>query len=316
MNKNDIIYLIHKIHSYMIEKIHLKIIQALAENGTLTAAAHALCLTQPALSHQIRYLEKKLGLALWQREGRQLRLTRAGEYLLSAANQVLPVFEQSENMLKAYADGKQGLLRIGVECHPCYTWLKGVLNSFLQDLPDVDIDIINQFQFSGLEGLMNYHVDVLVTPDPVPQQKIHYHPLFDYELVLLVANTHPLATQTHITAQELEPEMLLTFPIAHERLDIFTRFLWPAGITPQTKAIASMDIMVQMVSLNRGITVLPDWLADNYRRQLPVSILRPSTGITKTLFAATRQQDVAIPYIHRFVELARAHDNRASSSNT
>ncbi|MEE9344288.1 MAG: LysR family transcriptional regulator, partial [Methylococcales bacterium] len=98
----------------MIELAHLRIILALHENGTLTEAANALCLSQSALSHQIRYLEKKLELKLWQREGRGLRLTQAGELMLQVAQQVLPVLSQTELTLKAYAEGRQGVLRIGV----------------------------------------------------------------------------------------------------------------------------------------------------------------------------------------------------------
>ena len=113
----------------MIEHSHLKIIQALQANGTLTEAANALCLSQPALSHQISYLEKKLGIALWQKEGRNLRLTQAGTLLLDVANQVLPVLLQAEKTLKAYREGCRGILRIGVECYPCFEWLNASVNS-------------------------------------------------------------------------------------------------------------------------------------------------------------------------------------------
>jgi LysR family transcriptional regulator for metE and metH len=99
----------------MISLKHLKIIQALHENSTLTRAANVLHLSQSALSHQIRYLEEKLGITLWEREGRNLRLTKAGELLLQTAQQLLPILEQTEKTLKAYAQGRQGILRIGVE---------------------------------------------------------------------------------------------------------------------------------------------------------------------------------------------------------
>jgi len=290
----------------MIERSHLKIIRALADNGSLTAAANALFLTQPALSHQIRYLEKKLGVSLWQREGRQLRLTQAGEVLLQTARQILPVLEQTEKTLQAYGEGKQGILRIGVECHPCYQWLKSILADFLVTLPDMDVDIVNKFQFSGLEGLLNHHVDLLVTPDKVKQQGVVYEPLFDYELVLLVEKSHVLSGESFITADALLNEMVLTFPISHDRLDIFTQFLLPSGIKPKTKAIASLDIMVQMVSLGRGVTVLPDWLATEYCQRLPVSMVRLGRqGLAKTLFAAMRQSDVDINYMTLFVDLGR-----------
>ncbi|MBD3633990.1 MAG: LysR family transcriptional regulator [Methylophaga sp.] len=290
----------------MIERSHLRIIQALAEHGSLTAAANALFVTQPALSHQMRYLEQKLEVSLWERQGRKLRLTQAGQLLLRVAGQVLPVLEQTENTLKAYADGKQGILRLGVECHPCYEWLKGVLADYLVMMPKMDVDIVHKFQFSGLQGLLNYHIDLLVTPDKVKQQGVVYAPLFDYELVLLVAKQHTLASKTYIEAQDLASELLLTFPVPHERLDIYTQFLMPAGISPRHKAMASLDIMIQMAALNRGVTILPDWLARHYVNSLPVSTLRlGKKGVMKTLFAAMREGEESVPYMQQFVELGQ-----------
>jgi len=290
----------------MIERSHLKIIQALAEHGSLTAAANALFVTQPALSHQIRYLEQKLEISLWQREGRKLRLTQAGELLLRVARQVLPVLEQSEQTLKAYADGKQGILRLGVECHPCYEWLKGILAEYLVMMPKMDVDIVHKFQFSGLEGLLNFHIDLLVTPDKVKQQGLVFEPLFDYELVLLLAENHPLAKKKAIEAEELSGELLLTFPVPCERLDVYTQFLMPAGISPAHKVMESLDIMIQMAALGRGVTVLPDWLAKQYQAQLAVTTLRlGNNGVMKTLFAAMREGEQATPYMQRFVELGQ-----------
>lgn len=292
----------------MIERSHLRIIQALADNGSLTAAANALHLTQPALSHQIRYLEQKLELQLWQREGRSLRLTNGGKLLLQVARQVLPVFEQAEHTLRAYASGKQGILRLGVECHPCYQWLKGLLADYLQHLPAMDVDIVHQFQFSGIEGLVNHHIDVLVTPDKLQQNGVHFEPVFDYELVLLLPENHPLVDRTFVEAEGLKDELLLTFPVSQERLDVFSQFLWPANIQPETKAMQSLDIMVQMVLLGRGLTVLPDWLATELSRQNRLTWLRlGDVGLHKTLFAAIRENEVEIPYMQAFVELAKQH---------
>lgn len=290
----------------MIERSHLRIIQALAEHGSLTAAANALFVTQPALSHQIRYLEQKLEISLWERQGRKLRLTQAGQLLLRVARQVLPVLEQTENTLKAYAEGRQGILRLGVECHPCYEWLKGILAEYLLIMPGMDVDIVHKFQFSGLEGLLNYHIDLLVTPDKVNQTGLVYAPLFDYELVLLVGREHKLAAKRRVEAADLVGELLLTFPVAHERLDVYSQFLMPAGISPRHKAMESLEIMIQMVALGRGVTVLPDWLAKNYAKSLPVTTLRlGEKGVSKTLFAAMREGEQETPYMQQFVELGQ-----------
>ncbi len=287
----------------MIETSHLKIILALHNKGTLTEAANTLCLSQSALSHQIRYLEKKLDLSLWQREGRTLRLTQAGELLLQTAQQVLPVLEQSEKTLKAYGEGRQGVLRIGVECYPCYQWLSHTIGDFLQAMPDVDIDMVNKFQFSGLEGLLSHHIDLLVTPDKEKNPKILYQILAGYELRLLVAKQHPLAKKSYVVAEDLAPENLLTFPVSHKRLDIFTEFLNPAHIKPNHKNIESIELMLQMVGLNRGLCVLPQWLhVDNPNIQ---TLGLGEQGLHKQLFIALRQTDKDIAYIDKFITVGK-----------
>lgn len=291
----------------MIEPSHLRIVQALQRCGTLTAAAHNLCLSQSALSHQIRYLEKKLDVVLWQREGRSLRLTQAGQLLLQTAEQVLPVLAQAEKTLRAYGEGRQGVLRIGVECYPCYEWLSGVIGVFLQQLPEVEIDIVNKFQFSGLAGLQNHHIDILVTPDPVKKEKIQYQPLAEYEVFLLVAVDHPLAKQKYIRPEDLSQETLLTFPVPVERLDLISQFLHPASAQPgHIKEIESLDLMLQMVVFKRGVCALPEWLAKPYCTNTNLKMIRISkVGMHKTLFVAMRTQDGQIPYIEKFISIGR-----------
>ena len=297
----------------MIEHSHLKIIQALDSNGTLTEAANSLCLSQSALSHQIRYLEKKLALSLWERDGRCLRLTQAGRLLLQTAEQVLPVLLQAEKTLKAYSEGRQGVLRIGVECYPCYEWLTGVVGTFLQAIPDVEIDIVNKFQFSGLEGLLNHHIDVLVTPDPVRKKEIKYEPLAEYETVLVVSAAHPLAAINTLKPEHLSSETLLTFPVPQDRLDILTQFLKPAQVIPKKlKEIESIDLMLQLVALQRGVCILPEWLAEKYCGPMSLKKIRiGKTGLHKELLIALRKSDQQISYIEQFIQFGRTIANKS-----
>jgi LysR family transcriptional regulator for metE and metH len=292
----------------VIEPTHLKIMIALQEKGTLTQAADALCLTQSALSHQIRYLEKKLNVKLWQRCGRRLRLTAAGELLLQTAKQVMPLLTQTEQSLKAMGEGLQGVLRIGVECYPCHEWLTQVVADFLQSSPNIDIDIIRQFQFSGQEGLLNHHVDLLITPDVSEHEILQNIALFDYQQVLVVAKQHALAGLTQISAEQLSSEVLFTFPVEKQRLDIFRNFLWPKKVEPKAhKCIESLAIMLQMVEHQRGVCVLPEWLADSYSQQYSISKLRlGESGIYSSLYASIKTEDQHVPYIKEFIRLGRA----------
>jgi LysR family transcriptional regulator, regulator for metE and metH len=290
----------------MIEPSHLRIIAALKQQGTLTAAANALCLTQSALSHQIRYLEKKLGVAVWRKQGRRLRLTRAGDLLWQTAQRVLPILEQSERTLRAYADGKQGVLRIGVECYPCYEWLTGVVAGYLSQLPDVDVDIFQRFRFSGIQGLRNFAIDLLITPDPEALPGLVFQPLFGYELQLVVAALHPLANETWVSPEQLAGETLITFPVEAERLDVLSGFLEPAGVRPaHHKQIESVEIMLQLTALQRGVAALPDWLAQRATQTLGLKSLRLGRqGMSRSLYAAYRDEDAAQQYLQAFLEVA------------
>jgi LysR family transcriptional regulator for metE and metH len=294
-----------------IEVIHLQILAALEQQGTLTEAANRLCLTQSALSHQIKHLEQKLGTPLWEKEGRRLRLTPAGRQLLETASRVLPLLEQTERRLKAFAQGRWAVLRIGVECYPCSEWLNGVIGAYLRGMPEVELDIVNQSRFSGEQGLVDREIDLLITPDQGLLPQLTYAGLFDYELVLLVADSHPLAAAGKVTPAQLAEEILISFPVASERLDILTQFLWPAGVRPeQHKRVESIEIMLQLVACRRGVCALPRWLAQRYGEKLPLTSLCLGEGIQRTLYGVMRQEEACLPHLQYLIELGRRNPVR------
>lgn len=290
----------------MIERSHLEIFRAVERQGSLTAAAEQLHLTQSALSHAIRKLEQQLGTPVWEREGRQLRFTQAGEQLLNLANRLLPQFEHSEMLVGQIAKGQRGNLRVGMECHPCYQWLLKVVGPYLQQWPDVDVDVKQEFQFGGMGALFGHDIDLLVTPDPLHRPGVRFEPVFDYEQVLVVSADHPLAGQEWVAPAQLEQETLITYPVAVERLDIFTRFFLPAHASPaRHKTIETTDIMLQMVAAGRGVSALPRWLVDEYARKLPIRALRlGEEGMPKQIFLGFRERDAGVDYLIAFMKLA------------
>lgn len=291
----------------MLERTHLAIIREVDTQGSLTAAAGVLCTTQSALSHAMRKLEQQLGTPVWLREGRSLRLTQAGEYLLAVANRVLPQLKLAEERVMQFAAGERGTLRIGMECHPCYQWLLKVVSPYLKSFPDVDVDVKQKFQFGGIGALFGYEIDLLVTPDPLRKRGLCFEPVFDYEQVLVVSSKHPLASVAYVQAKQLSDEVLITYPVEIERLDVYNQFLMPAGISPRRhKTIETTDIMMQMVASDRGVAALPRWLAEEYARKMPIAAVRLGRhGISKQIFLGMRQSDTDIHYLSSFVELAR-----------
>ena len=291
----------------MLERIHLAVVQEVEKQGSLTAAADKLCVTQSALSHSMKKLEQQLGTDIWLREGRSLRLTQAGQYLLAVAGRVLPQLDLAEERLRQFAQGERGSLRIGMECHPCYQWLLKVVSPYLAAWPDVDVDVKQKFQFGGIGALLGYEIDVLVTPDPLHKPGLRFEPVFDYEQVLVVARGHALAQAPYAKPGQLAQEVLITYPVATDRLDIYTQFLLPAGITPRRhKTIETTDIMLQMVASGRGVAALPRWLVQEYATRMDVVPVRLGPkGIAKQIHLGMREADLAIDYVQNFISQAR-----------
>lgn len=299
-----------------LERIHLSLLCEMDRRGSLTAAAKSLGLTQSALSHTVKRLEQQFGTAIWQKQGRGVRLTPAGSYLLALAQRLLPQLDHAERIVDQFAQGGRGTLRIGMECHPCYRWLLQVVEPFLRAWPDVDLDVRQKFQFGGIGALFAHEIDVLVTPDPLRRRGLQFVPVFDYEQVLVVSREHRFADRVYVVPSELESETLITYPVEIERLDVYSQFLLPAGSVPkQHKVIETTDIMLQMVACGRGVTALPGWLVAEYRKQLGVVPVRLGRhGIAKQIFLGVRTGDSKVDFIADFMRLAASKQPKALAS--
>jgi LysR family transcriptional regulator, regulator for metE and metH len=292
----------------MLQRSHLSIIREVERQGSVTAAASRLFLTQSALSHAIRKLEKSLGSAVWEREGRSLRLTQSGAHLLDLANRVLPQLEQAEQTIADYSRGMRGTLHIGMECHPCYQWLLKLVAQYLPGWPQVDIDVKQKFRFGGIGALLDHEIDLLVTPDPEKQRGLHFEPVFDYEQVLVVGTDHRLAKAQFVEPAQLATEVLITYPVETGRLDVYNLFLTPAGVSPRVhKTIESTDLMLQMVAAGRGVAALPRWLVEENAARVPIAPVRLGRhGVPKQIHLGVREADRETGYVRAFIELARS----------
>ena len=299
-----------------LERIHLSLLREVERRGSLTAAAKSLGLTQSALSHAVKRLEQQFATPIWHKEGRGLRLTPAGSYLLSLAQRLLPQLDHAEQIVDQFARGERGTLRIGMECHPCYRWLLQVVEPYLRAWPDVDLDVRQKFQFGGMGALFGHEIDMLVTPDPLRRKGLHFVPVFDYEQVLVVSKGHRFADRAYVVPAELETETLITYPVEIERLDVYSQFLLPAGSVPRRhKVIETTDIMLQMVACDRGVTALPAWLVQEYRKQLGVVPVRLGrNGIAKQIFLGVRAGDTKIDFMADFIRLAASQQPKPSAT--
>ncbi len=292
----------------MIERRHLKLLAAIKDWGSMVEAADQLHVTQSALSHQLRELEKRLDLKLLNRRTRPLAFTPAGERLLQLAKDVLPRMQDAERELRQLAGGRSGRLHIAIECHACFQWLLPTLDKFRSDWPEVELDLSAGFSFEPQPALRRGELDMVITSDPVPDEGVVFLPLFEYELVLGVPNQHALLQQGYVDPADLTHDTLIAYPVERQRLDIFGAFLEPAGVEPAAIRTAELTPMiVQLVASGRGLAALPNWaLAEYLDQKLVSAVSLGKAGVWRTLYAAVRKEESQRPYMRAFYDSAQA----------
>ncbi|MEM5530168.1 LysR family transcriptional regulator [Gammaproteobacteria bacterium AS21] len=291
----------------MIELRHLKTLAALRDTGSLVEAADRIHLTQSALSHQIKDLEDRFNCSLFVRKTKPISFTAAGRRMLALADNILPMVKNTEREIARLACGETGRLNVSIDCHSCFEWLMPTIDSFRKNWPEIEMDLANGFTFAPIPALAKGDIDLVITSDPIPRNGISYTPLFSYESLIAMSNNHSLINKKHIDATDFIDETLITYPVNQDRLDIFTRFLDPAGIQP--KEIRTTDLtlmMIQLVASGRGVAALPNWALDQYLQKNYISA-KPigDKGQWCTLYAAIREEQLNAEFMTDFLETAR-----------
>ena len=293
----------------MLDIRHLKTLVALRETGSLVEAAERLCLTQSALSHQLKELESRLECELFIRKSRPLRFSEAGKRLLVLADEVLLKVSDAERDLEKLLHGEAGRLFMAIECHSCFNWLMPTVEQFRNQWSAIELDFSGGFTFEPLPALAQGDVDLVITSDPLPIKGVEYVPLFSYEMHIGISNQHPLLAKPFLLPQDLVDQTLITYPVERGRLDVFKQFLNPAKVEPLAVRTSELTLMmVQLVASDRGLCALPNWVLAEYVDNHLISVRSAGEkGIWPTLYAAVREEHLAAGYIQDFLKLAKAH---------
>lgn len=291
-----------------IELRHLRTIRAIQQAGGLARAAEVLNMTQSALSHQVKGLEDQAGMELFVRRSKPMRLSAAGHRMLRAAERILPEIDAMEEEFRALRAGRTGRLHIAIECHACFDWLFPVLELFRHAWPEIDVDIRAGLAFEALPALNREDVDLVISSDREPPPGIIFNPLFDYHPTFVASSQNPLAKKDFITAEDFKDQVLITYPVSRDKLDVFSEILTPAKVEPRSQRTAELTaVILMLVGSNRGVAVLPDWVMREVKTNADY-VTRPlgPEVVTKRMYAATREEDVGKPYMAHFLRLARS----------
>ena len=285
----------------------LRLVQAIAAEGTLARASVRLNLTPSALSHHLLALEARVGAPLCARAGRQMRLTPAGARLAEAGSRVLESLAEAERAIATLEPARE-VMRLATECHTTFYWLPSVLKAYEQSAPHVDVRLVPDTGVRPLTQLLTGHVDAAIVNNRLRDRRLRYLPIFKDELVAVVASSHPWARRPMVTAKDFATEHLIHYAATKSELTIFKDVLRPAGVHPQrVTPVLLTEAILEMVRSGIGVSVIAHWAAAQYVERGDVRIVRiTKSGLRRQWCLAVRAKSAGTPAIQHFVEALRA----------
>lgn len=190
---------------------HLITFLEIAKQGSFSRAGQKLYRSQPAVSAQIRQLEEEYGQKLFDRVGKSVRLTVAGETLLEYANKLLTLRNESLRAVADQASTPRGTLAVGANEATCLYVLPDIFAEYSRRYPAVQISIYRNFSHKVLEKVEDGTVDVGIVTLPVKSPSLKVHTIFRDRLVLMVAPSNPLAAYKSVRTSDIANQPLI-FP--------------------------------------------------------------------------------------------------------
>lgn len=250
----------------------LQAFTAVADNGSFSLAAEQLFLTQPAVSKRIATLENQVGARLFDRLGRRVSLTEAGELLLPRARQILVMVDDSRRALRNLSGDIGGSLTMATSHHIGLHRLPPILKAYTQAHPEVRMDMRFLDSEQAYQDVLDGELELaVVTLAPVPDPQLTVAPIWTDQLRFVCGNDHPLANHSSLPLSALTAyDAVLPGHLTFTRgivVDTFAREGLKVNVALSTNY---METLKMMVAIGLGWSVLPESLIDDEVQILPV----------------------------------------------
>jgi len=293
----------------MLEIRHLQLVAAVADAGGVTRAGRVLHLSQSALSHQLRDAEDRLGTRLFDRVGKRMVLTLAGERVLRSARAVLDELQRAEEDVRAAGARPRKILRLTTECNTVYHWLPARLRLLERRHPEVETQVVAGATNDPLPSLLEGRIDLAIVYRKTRDARLRVRPLFRDEQVVVLPPGHRLEGRAFVVAADLAAEHLILYSTPREANLVFREVLIPARVSPaRVTHIQLTEAIVEMVKAGLGVSVLARWaVAPQLERgELKALPLTPA-GKFRHWSAAWRARPAPPPHLLDFVDLLARH---------
>lgn len=287
-----------------LEVRHLRLIEAISRQGSVTRAGSVLHLSQSALSHQLKELEERLGFPLFHRVRKRMVPTRAGERLLAGSRSILNQLRSLEQELSSLNDDRAGVLRISTECYTTYHWLPTRVCAFARKFPRVQVRVVIEATGHPIEALVKGHIDLAIVSTTPARLEVQYQPLFRDDMLVVLRRDHPLASRPHFPVESFADETLIVYDSPFEGFT-FEQVLEPAGVRPKRLLEVQLtEGIVEFVRAGMGIAVLARWAAAPYLESGElVGIQLTDRPLERQWSAATLRTETPPPHLSEFVTL-------------
>ena len=256
-----------------------------AKREHMTEAAEHLHIAQSAVSRQIAKLEEELGVHLFIREGRNVRLTPIGEIFLKHMEQAIQVIENAEQVIKEYIDPERGTIQIGFVNTLALYILPTLISAFRKRYPDVKFNLVQgsywEMKKEVLKGKINM---ALVAPVPMDDGRLTSKVLSTERIVVLLPINHPKASEKYLRLSDLREESFIMFPEGFVLRKKLVEACEQNGFTPKVSFEGhDIDALKGLVSAGLGISLVPEsTLVDNLpRATVKIPLIEPV--VTRTV---------------------------------
>lgn len=290
-----------------LELRHLRYFRAVAEELSFTRAAEHLHIAQPPLSQQIKHLEEELGVLLFERGARPLRLTEAGELLLKRATALIADLETAAQDVRRIGRGQSGKLAIGFAGSAMYGILPDVLNAYRDLYPDVELVFSEMLAAEIAAALAKRSIDVgFSRPGLMPDNEIEQRPLVEEPLMAAVPARHPLAAFSTIPISELQGQLAILYPRDPKPslTDLILQILEVHTINLKiVQQAQNMQTALGLVAAGAGITLVPASVCQQSRNNVRYIAIDPQVLVSPmTLVWRKRHISVALANFLHVVE--------------
>lgn len=281
----------------------LRYFLAVVDEGGITRAATRLRVAQPSLSQALRAFESELGVHLFDRVGRGVQLSAAGEALVGPARQILRTIDDARNAISGVVELRTGTIEIAALATLAVDPMATLIGRFRERHPGVQVRVLEPDSADGVRALVRDGACELGAAHlPLPGQQLTAHPLGEQELLFVLP---PDATESKrpLGARELAQTPLVVSPAGTSTRILLEQALAAVSVTPQIAVeTAAREAIVPLVLAGAGAALLPAPLAHEAQRR-GATLRNAQPQITRAVGLIHRQGPLSAA-AHAFLGLA------------